>query len=227
MLPSPLSSTITAADVRYPPAPEHHSTDGNTSVFLGVSSNWSFGRRVLSIVHERIYGAPAAADASLLFEGSTYDLGWNGQRTADNLDTSIVPDADYALFLINAVKFHCGQLFHLFDEPSLMQNFDRFYEDRVSVADQSRAWYVQLLLVLALGKSCVLHTTRTKRSPGSDLFVQAIQLLPNITTAWDDPLQSLEIFCMAALFYQCLDMRSAAYNVVSHQALRRYIKTDT
>jgi proline utilization trans-activator len=61
------------------------------------------------MIYEKANGTTLPA-AGLLFEGSTYDLGWDGQRTTVALESTVLPTADFALFLINAVKFHCGRL---------------------------------------------------------------------------------------------------------------------
>ena len=186
----------------------------DTIVFLGVSSNWSFGRRVLRLVHEKVNDTPLPAEG-LQFEGSTYDLGWDGHRRTVAIDTSSLPTSDFAMFLINAVKFHCGRLFHLFDETLFMHYFTRFYEDPGNEANYPRLWFIHFLLILAFGKAFIVGANKSRRPPGAELFVQGMQLLPDITGLYTDPVQSIEILCCAALYLQCLDLRSAAYNVVS------------
>ncbi|CAK4030524.1 Zn(II)2Cys6 transcription factor [Lecanosticta acicola] len=191
--------------------------------FLGVSSNWSFGRRVLSLVHIKVNGAPPPT-GSLLFEGATYDLGWDGHRTSStSVDTSGLPTADFALFLINAVKFHCGRLFHMFDEAAFMHYFSIYYEDPGNESNYPRLWYIHFLLVLAFGKAFIVRAAKGKRPPGADLFVQAMQLLPDITCLYTDAMQSIEILCCTALYLQCLDYRSAAYNTIG-QAMRMAVE---
>lgn len=185
--------------------------------FLGVSSNWSFGRRVLRMVHERVTGTPLPT-TRLLFEGSTYDLGWDGRRSNVNADPTKLPTADHAMYLINAVKFHSGRLFHIFDETVFMHNFTRFYEDPGNQRNYPHLWYIHFLLVLAFGKAFTRGTVtadRSKQPPGASFFVQAMQLLPDTMYLYSDAIQSVEILCCAALYLQCIDLRSAAYNTVS------------
>ena len=184
-----------------------------------MSSNWLFGRRVLNLVHSKVNGEPLSA-AALLFEGSTYDLGWDGQRTLANVDVSILPAADFATYLIDAVKFHCGHLFHMFDEKTFMHHLHKFYEDPPNQTNYPRLWYIHFLIILAFGKSFIIRLRNGKRPPGSELFVQAMKLLPDITYMYSDAVQSIEILCCAALYLQCLDNRSAAYNTVTILSLR-------
>lgn len=170
------------------------------------------------MAHEKVYGAPLPA-ANLLFEGLTYDLGWDGRRSSVNFDDATLPTVDFALFLINAVKFHCGQLFHLFDEQTFMQSFGDFHDDTRRPTHYDNLWFVHYLLVLALGKAFIVRVGNERRPPGADLFVQAMKLLPDISYLCTQPLQSIEILCCAALYLQCLDMRHAAYNLVSFSIL--------
>lgn len=179
-----------------------------------MSSNWSFGRRVLSTVHSKISDAPLSA-AALLFEGSTYNLGWDGQRTSANIDISVLPAADFARYMIDAVKFHCGHLFHMFDETTFMHHFHKFYDEPSNQPNCPRLWYIHFLIILAFGKGFVVRAKNEKRPPGSELFVQAMKLLPDISYMYSDTLLSIEMLCCAALYLQCLDNRSAAYNIVS------------
>lgn len=179
---------------------------------LGTSSNWAFNRRVLSIVHERLTGQPPPADR-ISFDGTLYDLGWDGLGDGASPDPDLTPTADYAIYLINAVKFHCGQMFHLFDEPSFMKQFHEFYDG--SEPRPIGLWYVHFLLILAFGKAFTARRTISKRPPGCELYVQAMKLLPDITILTGEPLRAVEVLCCKALYLQCLDFRCAAYNVVS------------
>ena len=185
------------------------------TAYLGTSSNWSFGRRILSNAHERLYGDPLPA-ASLLFQGQAYELGWDGRRGLAERDEAALPTADFALFLINAVKFHCGQLFHLFDEQEFMRNFSN-YHDQGRQRDCSELWHIHYLLILALGKAFIVRVGQNRRPPGANLYVQAMKLFPDTTylcNDCNDPIPSIEALCCAALYLQCLDMRAAAYSLV-------------
>ena len=181
--------------------------------YLGTSSNRSFGRRVLSNAYERVHGTPFPA-TNLPFEGKTYDIGWDGQRGPEKFDETTLPTSDFALFLINAVKFHCGQLFHLFDEQEFMRNFSNFH-DEAHRSDCSNLWRVQYLLVLALGKAFIARVGKDRRPPGADLYVQAMKMLPDTMYLCDYPLLWIEILCCATLWLQSLDMRTAAHSLVS------------
>ncbi|KAH8700208.1 Zn(II)2Cys6 transcription factor [Talaromyces proteolyticus] len=200
-------------------APSTFMTAANGRTFyLGTSSNWSFARRILSMTHEHVYNSPLPTE-SLLFEGSTYDLGWDGLRTTVDQELPIVPTLDYSIYLINAVKFHAGQLFHLFDEGTFMGGLYAFYEDPQQQMASPDLWYIHYLVIIALGKALVVHRNRTGRPPGCEFFTKALQLLPDSTHLCRDPVNATEILCCIALYLQSLDFRSAAHNFIG-QAVR-------
>lgn len=185
--------------------------------YLGTSSNWSFGRRVLVMVHESLFGL-APPPGRLLFEGQAYDVDWRGASVAsmnEQSATVILPTTDFALFLINTVKFRCGQLFHLFDEESFMQSFRKFHSNEHSKEPVGALWYSHYLLLLALGKALVVVFTQGTKPPGSELFVEGMRTMPDVGLTASEPIQCMEILCCAALYLQCLDKRKAAYNQVS------------
>lgn len=184
--------------------------------YFGTSSNWSFGRRVHTMAHERVSDSPLAAN-SLLFEGSTYDLGWDGQKIADQAEAPVLPTLDFALYLINSVKFHCGQLYHLFDEETFMTHFNRFHGTTGSQWSPPVLWYIHYLIILAFGKAFVVRKKTDSRPPGADLFVYAMQMLPHTMYLTANPLDAIEVLSCAALYLQCLDYRTAAYNLVTHR----------
>lgn len=123
-------------------------------VYLGTSSNWSFARRILSMIHEFILKSPLPT-ADLLFDGQAYDLGWEGSARMTPYDSPAMPALDYAIYLINAVKFHCAQVFHLFDEKSFMSSLYEFYRNQQAEHVKRSLWYVHFLLILAFGKAFV------------------------------------------------------------------------
>ncbi|KAJ0306624.1 hypothetical protein COL516b_004417 [Colletotrichum fioriniae] len=183
--------------------------------FLGSSSNWSFSRQVLSVTHEHVCQSPLPTN-SLLFDGFAYDLGWDGSRTTQMLDNRLIPSHDYAIFLINAVKFHCGQMFHLFEEEEFMFHMQTFYaKSSTDRAEENSLWYIHFLVILAFGKSLIQRKTQGNNRPaGADFFVRALQLLPDVTALCKEPIMSTEILCSMAWYYQALDFRHAAHNFI-------------
>ena len=168
------------------------------------------------MAHERILGSPLSPE-NLLFQCEAYDLGWDGLRgSAPSLkaDNTTLPTADHAMYLINATKFHVGQMFHLFDEESFMQSFARFHNPNADKSGLMPLWHVHYLLILAFGKAFLARTVKGRKPPGADLFVQAMAILPDVTFLCLHPIETIEILCCATLYLHSLDFRSPAYQLV-------------
>jgi hypothetical protein len=126
-----------------------------------------------------------------------------------------MPSLDHAVFLVNTVKFHCGQLFHLFDEETFMGYLHEFYADPTGQIAAADLRYIHLLLVLAFGKAFAENNNyQSKRPPGADYFVTALRLLPSIHILVYEPLISTEILCCIALYFESLDYRHSSHGFV-------------
>ncbi|KAM3070533.1 hypothetical protein ACMFMF_007988 [Clarireedia jacksonii] len=186
--------------------------------YLGSSSNWSFGRRVLSMAHERAFNS-SLPSKDLSFDGKTYDIGWDGLRTEATAEPTVLPSSDYAIYLINAVKFHCGQMFHLFDEQTFMEQFTQFHQTPENREKRSGLWFIHYLLILAFGKALIVRSNAGQSPPGADMFVWAMKCLPDTVYMCTQSVESIEVLCCVALYLQSLDFRISAYNFIG-QALR-------
>ncbi|KAF5665380.1 transcription activator [Fusarium heterosporum] len=173
-------------------------------VFMGTSSNWSFNKRVLNMTHERVKGTPLP-NHNLHFaglEGKVFDLKWDGTRKLtpqDVPDMSALPTKDFALYLINSVKFHCSWLYNLFDEDTFIERFHHFHENPTVYTRSEPLWLVHYLLVLALGKAFVVQSTKSRRPPGGDFFIQAMKLMPDFSFFEPCPTRSSFIQVCSAL----------------------------
>lgn len=165
------------------------------------------------MAYDRLTGENAPTQ-STSFDGTMYDLGWDGQRDDSILEAPLLPSGDFAIYLINAVKFHCGQMFHLFDEGTFMRKLTDFNETTTNVVKPSGLWYVHYLILLAFGRMFVSRQNDGRRPRGAEYFVHAMKLMPEITFLLTQPVQAVEVLCCKALYLQCLDFRSAAYSVV-------------
>ncbi|GFF98802.1 uncharacterized transcriptional regulatory protein C3C7.04 [Aspergillus udagawae] len=174
--------------------------------YMGTSSNWSFGRKILSMAHEHLYQSPLPT-GGLIFDSST------------GLELPIMPSLDFSIYLINAVKFHAGQLYHLFDEATFMNNLYAFYNIPEQHMVTSSLWYIHYLVILAFGKAFVVQRVQGSNPAGCELFTKALQLLPDTTQLCRDAIAASEILCCIALYLQSLDFRCPAYSFIG-QAVR-------
>ncbi|KAL0941385.1 C6 transcription factor [Colletotrichum truncatum] len=186
--------------------------------YLGTSSNWSFTRRVLNITHQYVNKTPLPTSA-LIFDAAAYMLDWDGYRIGEGPEMPALPTLDYAIYLVNAVKFHCSQMFHLFDEESFMKSLYHFYADPNPRADPTDLWFIHFLLILAFGKAFTTKANRSSKPPGHDYFIKAVQLLPDLSVLLRQSALSTEILCCIALYMQCIDFRHSSHNFIG-QAIR-------
>ncbi|KAH7153602.1 hypothetical protein EDB81DRAFT_648897, partial [Dactylonectria macrodidyma] len=178
---------------------------------LETSSKWALSRRVFKLIHEYIHQRPIAAD-TYLFEGSAYDLGWDGSRLPPPMNIPLIPTFDHAVYLINTVKFHCSRVFHLFDEESFSQYLHEFYADPTSHIAAADLRYIHLLLIFAFGKAFAeKNSFKANRLPQTDYFVTALRLLPSFHILVHKPLISTEILCCIGLYFQCLNYWRSSY----------------
>ncbi|RFN53337.1 hypothetical protein FIE12Z_2401 [Fusarium flagelliforme] len=197
-------------------------------LFMGTSSNWSFNKRVLTMTHERIKGTPLPTH-NLHFaglEGKVFDFKWDGTRklaSGDVPDMTALPTKDFALYLLNSVKFHCSWLYNLFDEDIFMQRFHRFHENPAEHAQAEPLWFVHYLIILAFGKAFVVHSTKSRRPPGGELFAQAMKLMPDFSFFECDVIDQLQVLCCAALYLHCVDYIQQAHRLVCN-ALRNALE---
>jgi hypothetical protein len=146
-----------------------------------------------------------------------FKLQWK-QAPSDTLpDVTNLPPLDYALFLYSAVKYYLGSLSFLIDEAAYLEDLHDFYRDPTAKATSSRAWYAQYLLVLAFGKAFITHKNPSGSPAGHQYASRAMALLPDLSGMHEDPLTAIQALSLAALYFQSIDMRKAAFQHVSFQ----------
>ncbi|CAG8125163.1 unnamed protein product [Penicillium salamii] len=184
---------------------------------MGTSSSWSFGRRVLEMTHATLTGESLLPDVnSQLFDGHVYDLNWDGNKAnyEDIFDVSNLPTADFAKYLISSVKFHCGQLFYLFEEATFMERLEIFYRNPAKEAQISPLWFCHFLLILAFGKMFVIQSSRKHGPSGIEHFLQAMQCMPDFNFFKADPIEKIQVMCCGALYLHSTHNRLPAYRMI-------------
>jgi hypothetical protein len=133
--------------------------------------------------HEFLRHEPLPS-SSLLFDGSAYDLGWRGAFESIDSDPLAIPSPDYSIYLINTVKFHCGQMYHLFDDDEFHQRLQQFYSEPDDGTRKADLWYIHFLLILAFGKIFIIQKSSGKRPSGVEFFLKAMEILPPAYILW-------------------------------------------
>ncbi|PSK59178.1 hypothetical protein B9Z65_3502 [Elsinoe australis] len=147
-----------------------------------------------------------------------YDVSWKRQGLYETPNISRLPSRDYAIYLVNTVKYHLG-FFKLFDEGGFIQTLHDFYSGTVEDLEDYRLWYCKLLLVLAFGKGVLNQKKAPREPPGSDYFVRAMANLPEMYALHEEPVLAMEVLTLISLYFYCMDMRQTAYSYIG-QALR-------
>ncbi|KAL4894788.1 fungal-specific transcription factor domain-containing protein [Aspergillus ambiguus] len=184
--------------------------------YMGPSSSWSFCRRVLALIGKHMPDCPPDPWNA---DGGVYKMQWTPLGPDDPPDITNLPPLDYALFLFNSVKFHFGPLFYLINEPEYLRNLHEFYENITVKASTARLWYAQYLLILAFGKAFTGHIVLPGNPAGCQYATRAMGLLPGLGGLNDDSLLSVQVLTLAAVYFQAIDMRVAAFQHIG-QAIR-------
>lgn len=128
-----------------------------------------------------------------------------------------LPSLADAKYLFNTVKFHIGQIYHLLDESAFIAELECFYlnDDPVGVPGGSRLWFVQFLLIIALGKGLLSQAKNQSDPPGARFFTRAMSLMPDHGEMWKSSLMAIDVLCLAALYLYSIDHRESANVYVS------------
>ena len=157
---------------------------------------------------------PDTPRGPLNLDGAAYKLSWSRCAPEKTPDVSGLPSLDYALYLFNTVKFNLGQLFRMIDEESFIKELSSFYENAPAKASSCRLWFAQYLLIIAFGKSFLVQYKAGTAPPGSEYAARAMTLLPDVRDMYGERILEIEVYCLAALYLQCLDMRITAFQYV-------------
>lgn len=192
-----------------------NTADVNKKGYMGPSSSWSFCRRVLALLGKRVPESNSPPDPWHL-DGMAFKLQWKQVSLEESPDVTNLPPLDYALFLYNAAKYYLASLSFLIDETLYLQELHEFYRDPAAKAASRRSWFAQYLLVLAFGKASITQRNPSGSPAGHQYASRAMALLPDLSGIHEDPLTSIQALSLAALYFQSIDMRKAAFQHVSN-----------
>ncbi|KAF4980670.1 hypothetical protein FZEAL_3338 [Fusarium zealandicum] len=186
--------------------------------YMGPASSWAFCRRVLALVGKHL---PETNNEPLPWhlDGSAFRLQWRPSMPDEQPDVSNLPPSDYALFLVQTARFYLGPLATIVDESEFLQHFRELYDDAPAKAKSCRLWYAQYLLMLAFGKAFLSGINADGSPCGYQYACRAMPLMPELAGIALDPVLSAQALTLAAIYFQSIDMRVAAFQHIG-QALR-------
>lgn len=183
-------------------------------VYQGPTSSWSFTHRILKSLAKALC-PDTPLDLPIITDRNAYQVQWTKAQSNGIADITALPSQDHAIYLVNTVNFHIGHFLHLYDDEEFMKNLDEFYGDVQQKVQKSKLWYIQFLVVMAFGETLLLPASKTSQSSAcSQYFTRAMSLLPDITEMWNDPILSVELLALVALYLYSLDMRDSSCGYV-------------
>ncbi|KAM6532860.1 hypothetical protein FALCPG4_005906 [Fusarium falciforme] len=185
--------------------------------YLGHSSTLSFSRNVRNLLQR---SSPVADPGSVSVERQDISYTTNLPPIALDLASIPLPRLSYAEYLTNTVVAHFGSLYSLFEPEAFLRTLRAFYSERgKGQVPDATLWHIQMLLVLAFGKSILSREHCEKGPSGMVYFTHAIEAMPDIRRLYEHPLLSIEILCLTALFMHATDLLQESYVTIG-QALR-------
>ncbi|WXC67653.1 hypothetical protein SNK03_013468 [Fusarium graminearum] len=180
--------------------------------FLGPSSTWAYSRHVMVMIRQYV-DQETTPEVPLNIDGHAFNIELPRMRQAGTLiNIESLPSLDYAIYLTNTVKFHIAQTYHIFEESHFMRGLLSLYNDGPPpLTSDNRMWYIQYFLVMAMGKGLLTRGMSKAGSPGSEYFLRAMELFPDASGLYQDPILSIEVCCGLALYLQAVDHRNSAY----------------
>jgi hypothetical protein len=161
---------------------------------------------------DKLHPDSANSLPQLYLDGEIYPLAWDQVTTPGPLNTSDLPSLDYALYLFQIVRFRLGQAYRFFEEDSFVSQIHRFYDSRPNAdATEPRFWFVQFLMVLALGNAFIARPRKQKDPAGSKYFVRAMSAMPTNISTGKDSLLAIEALALVGLYLYAIDHREASH----------------
>lgn len=189
--------------------------------YLGHSSAYAFTQQVLQVLQQASPSNPSP-EFFPSFDDSAYKAELQAILPLASPDISGLPSKGVALHYLQCVKFRTQPLFYLFDELDFNAHLNAFYKDAIAHSSVNPVWYIHYLVVMAFGKALDPHQHLEGPWPlqTPQYFQRALSLMPDMSYLADEPLETTEMFCCIALYFQCIDHRRAAISYVSYNRER-------
>ncbi|KIV86015.1 hypothetical protein PV11_01658 [Exophiala sideris] len=157
--------------------------------YLGSSSSWAFSWQIRSFLR---------------------------QSVGDEVVINLVPPSEEATYAMGSASV---PTYHLFEKESFMRKLNDFYQTSPTIEALADLWHVQFLLVIAFGKLFLRRGASSLGPPGARDVIRALQLKPDISDSWEDPILYVEVICLLSLYLLTADIRGTAYVFIG-QGLR-------
>jgi proline utilization trans-activator len=110
-----------------------------------------------------------------------------------------------------------GRLQHLVEPRAVSDRISAAYTTSPPSFDRQDLWYVEILMVFALGQLLKGELSSITMLPGATWYTEAVCLLPEFATLRTAGPVAVEIMGLMAMYLQCADRREDAYLYVGSQ----------
>ncbi|KAJ5387426.1 hypothetical protein N7509_009967 [Penicillium cosmopolitanum] len=163
-----------------------------------------------------LYTTPKAARASRGKElAKVANSNTTKNLTASGSNVPNIPTESQSRRLLEVVIFYIGETQHHFDIREFSDRLDLFYANPHDAAQQQTPWFLEMLLVLAIGKLFSGDFDDHNEIPGSELFSYAYKNLPTLGELYTHGVLGVEILALVAVYLQNLNRKDEAYLHIS------------
>ncbi|KAK2055294.1 hypothetical protein LY76DRAFT_596179 [Colletotrichum caudatum] len=214
-----------ALDRSTSPAPRNNPSRSNASDIVessprsaipadsSLSSSHAFGSRLRSLLeHPRLGGRDRVGHAT--------DL--ECRAALKHRDDALpLPSEEEARRLFDSMTFFIGHTQHHVDTREFSDRLAFFYSNLGDASQTQTPWYLEMLLVFAIGKLFSGSFDDGERSglPGSSMFAYVQSKLPSLSELYGLGRLGIEIHALAAVYLQNANRKEEAYLYIS-SALR-------
>lgn len=141
----------------------------------------------------------------------TYPLvPWSSMRCSGR-PPPILPSEQEAHKILEIFISTSGDIYHFFDQRLFADRLISFYRSPTNSTNPNDLWYIELLLVLAIGQLFSGDSGTDIDPPGATYFLEAKLLLPNNDSLRKSETLGVEILCLMSFYLQCCDQKEDAY----------------
>ncbi|KAJ5092073.1 hypothetical protein NUU61_006943 [Penicillium alfredii] len=178
-----------------------------------LSSSHIFGSRVQDLLenprpppYER---TPPPSDTSMSERRQASLASWHPTQHG-SLGYPQFPSEDEAYRLLGVVNLIIGQTQHHFDVRDFSDRLGVFFADRTDPTRTSALWYLEMILVFAIGK-LFGGDFDGDPMPGSSLFDYAHRALPSLSELYSHERIGVEVLGLIAVYLQNASRKEEAY----------------
>ncbi|KAM5357968.1 hypothetical protein ACJZ2D_015736 [Fusarium nematophilum] len=198
------------------PRPTGPYTISTIAAESSLSSSNEFGRKVQEVLAK---SRSTRSGESLTTPSPQYSHPSSLTATTTVGTPPQLPTEEEAFRLLEAVSLFIGQTQSHYDSREISDRVGLLYENSNDPVPTHELWYLQVLLIFAVGKVFAAEFDRGQRLPGTGLFEFVHQNFPSLSVLYTAGRMGVEINALMAMYLQMTNRKEEAYLYIS-SALR-------